>query len=64
LDIMNLLNGNYFSSGTQSFNPNIQPSNFIYEIKTSDGRDIRDLNRDELQKWMEENKNFQFIFDF
>ena len=64
LDIMNLLNGNYFSSGTQSFNPNIQPSNFIYEIKTSDGRNIRDLNRDELQKWMEENKNFQFIFDF
>jgi len=73
LDIMNLLNGNYFSSGTQSFNTNsngdflpinIQPSNFIYEIKTSDGRDIRDLNQEELQKWMEDNKNFQFIFDF
>jgi len=73
LDIMNLLNGNYFSSGTQSFNTNsngdflstnIQPSNFIYEIKTSDGRDIRDLNQEELQQWMEDNKNFQFIFDF
>jgi hypothetical protein len=72
-DIMNLLNGNYFKSGTQSFNTNsngdflstnIQSTNFVYEIKTSDGRDIRDLNQDELQKWMEENKNFQFIFDF
>jgi hypothetical protein len=38
--------------------------NFIYDIKTSDGRSIMDLNDQELTKFMDENKNLQFTFNF
>lgn len=39
--------------------------NFIYEIKLSDGRLLRDLNQEELRKFVEENKDisFDFLFD-
>jgi hypothetical protein len=58
-DIMDLLNGDYFDN-----NDNPTPNyNFVYNIKTSDGRDIRELNRVELDKWIEENKDLQFIFN-
>jgi hypothetical protein len=63
-DIMDLLNGNYFDdiSGKagESGNSNY---NFVYNIKTSDGRDVRELNQIELDKWMQENKDLQFIFN-
>ena len=63
-DIMDLLNGQYFddsiTGGSSNGNSNY---NFIYNIKTSDGRDIRDLNQIELDKWIEENKDLQFIFN-
>lgn len=57
-EIMSILNGDYKDSGVTNSN-----YNFIYNIKTSDGRDIRELNRVELEKWIEENKNLQFIFN-
>ncbi len=67
-DIMDLLNGKYFVGATSSSNPDgyftpINPSgtsttyNFLYEIKTSDGRDIKDLDREELKKWIDENQH-------
>ena len=37
---------------------------FIYEIKTSDGRLLRDLNREDLEQWLEDNGGYQFIFNF
>lgn len=61
-DIMDLLNGEYFDD---SINGRGEKTgyNFIYNIKTSDGRDVRDLNQIELDKWIEENKDLQFIFN-
>jgi hypothetical protein len=68
-DIMDLLNGKYFddaisaaSKGKVGVEPEGSNYNFVYNIKTSDGRDVRDLNQIELDKWMEENKDLQFIF--
>ena len=37
---------------------------FIYEIKTSDGRLLRDLNSEELEQWLEDNGGYDFIFNF
>ena len=65
-DIMDLLNGKYFDPSISKASGMIQSDgsyNFAYEIKTSDGRDVRDLNREELAKWMDENKDLQFIFE-
>lgn len=67
-DIMDLLNGNYFSSdisssGSAGVSSQSSKTNFVYEVKTSDGRDVKDLNQFELDKWMENNKELQFIFD-
>lgn len=65
-DIMDLLNGEYFDDEITKAAGVIgkEPSyNFVYNIKTSDGRDVRDLNRVELDKWIEENKDLQFIFN-
>lgn len=65
-DILDLLSGNYTdqTSPTNNTESNDGNFNFAYEIKTPDGRDIRDLNYEELQKWVEENKNLQFVFNF
>ena len=67
-DIMDLLNGNYFSSdisssGSTGVSSQSSKTNFVYEVKTSDGRDVKDLNQFELDKWMDENKDLQFIFE-
>ena len=66
-DIMDLLNGNYKDKTIQSFPYNEADTsnnyNFVYDIKTSDGRDLKDLNLVELQQWIEQNKNLQFIFN-
>ena len=67
-DIMDILNGDYFddditqAAGAVGTRPETN-YNFVYNIKTSDGRDVRELNRVELDKWIEENKNLEFIFD-
>jgi hypothetical protein len=37
---------------------------FIFEIKTSDGRQLRDLNREELEQWLEDNGGYDFIFNY
>jgi hypothetical protein len=57
VEIADILSGGYKDSSNSNYN-------FIYEIKTSDGRDIRELNREELEKWISENKNVQFSFQF
>ena len=38
--------------------------NFIYDIKTSDGRSIMDLDDEELKDFMEKNKDIQYTFNF
>jgi len=38
--------------------------NFIYDIKTSDGRSVLELDQQELDKFMEENKDLQYTFNF
>lgn len=40
------------------------PGDFIYEVKTSDGRDLKDLNKEELQIWLDENSDYQYEFTF
>jgi len=39
-------------------------SNFVYDITTSDGRNVKELNEQQLEAWMEENKDLEFTFDF
>lgn len=67
-DIMDLLNGSYFDPSISSaingkYGTASSNYNFVYSIHTSDGRDIRQLNKIELDKWMLENKDLQFIFE-
>jgi hypothetical protein len=38
--------------------------NFIYDIKTSDGKSVLELDQEELNKFMEENKDLQYTFNF
>lgn len=74
-NIMDLLNGmlkdpgaSSMSGGTgtagQSGGTGDGDYNFIYEIKLPDGRLVRDLNQDELRKFVDDNKdlNFDFLF--
>lgn len=58
-DLMDLLNGNFKDPA----NPDDTSYNFIYNIKTSDGRDLRELNKEELDKFLEENKDIQIDFN-
>lgn len=37
---------------------------FIYDIKLSDGRTLRELNEEELRQFIEDNKNISFDFLF
>jgi hypothetical protein len=63
-DIMDLLNG-AFEDPTKETDKTDGPGyNFIFNIKTSDGKDLRELNRDELNKFLEENKDIQIDFNF
>lgn len=59
-DIMDLLNGMMKDTGSGNTG-----YNFTYEIKLSDGRTIRDLDTEELRKFIDENKDvsFDFLFD-
>lgn len=73
-DLVQLLSGGFTNAGNNpitSTNPNAQGEgnpgssyNFIYDIKLPDGRNIQDLNREELQKWLDENKDLRVIFNF
>lgn len=72
-DIITLLNGTTdIGSATQTQGVALNPSlndvettyNFIYDIKTSDGRELSSLNQQELDKWLEENKDLEFQFNF
>lgn len=61
--IMDLLNGDYkdnLKSGDDG-NPDYD---FIYDIKTSDGKSLRELNREELQQWLDDNRDYEFEFLF
>jgi hypothetical protein len=69
-DIMDLLNGKYFEKDVNNYvgsftgasSSNSDNTSFVYNVKTSDGRDLKELNQIELDKWMEDNKDLQFIF--
>lgn len=68
-DIMDLLNGNYkdnlASGDTTDTDGDGKPDyDFIYEIKTSDGKDIRELNKEDLQTWLDQNSGYDFEFLF
>lgn len=78
-DIMDLLNGLMKDPGagdikkfTGDGSDVVSPSpaggdtyNFIYDIKLSNGKSVRDLNDEELRKFIEDNKDvsFDFLFD-
>ncbi len=78
-EIMQVLSGSMTDSGPdKSDDVDIDPDklvitgedigganyDFIFEIKTSDGRQLRDLNREELDQWLEDNGGYDFIFNF
>jgi hypothetical protein len=77
-DIAKLLNLNPIdintgpSASTEgiAFNPSLNDKGnedsfkFVYFIKTSDGRDLRDLNQQEMEKWIENNSDLQYTFNF
>ncbi len=60
-DIMDILNG-LLKDPTAGANGG--DYNFIYEVKLSDGRSIRDLNQEDLKKFVEDNKDVSFDFLF
>jgi hypothetical protein len=63
-ELFNLLNNiNVNNSGTGN-SGSIGNEEFAFDIKTSDGRDIRELDRDELEEFLRNNKNLDFKFDF
>ncbi len=58
-------NSNYFTGET--LDKEVEKEyDFIYEVKTSDGKDIKDLNREELDKWLKDNGNYDpdFLFNY
>jgi hypothetical protein len=59
-----ILNGKFTDPLSASASINDSKNNFIYEIKTSDGRDIRELNQVELQQWIDDNKGYTFDFSY
>lgn len=54
-EMIDILNGNY-SATTSNYN-------FAYEIKVN-GQDIKSLDGEQLKQWIDDNKNYQFEFDF
>ena len=66
-DIMSLLNGGYkdtSSSGSGSTQSQSTAYDFVYDIKLPDGTNLRDLNYQQLEKWISENQFFQFDFQY
>ncbi len=63
-DIADLLNGNFRDPSKETAGATGPSYNFVFNIKTSDGRDLRGLDRDELDKWLEENRDLQVSFNF
>ena len=74
-DIVNLLNltlpdmSQGETGGGIAKNPSLNDDagntfNFIYDIKTSDGRSVLELDQQELDKFMDQNKDLQFTFNF
>jgi hypothetical protein len=74
-DIVNLLNltlpdmSQGETGGGIAKNPSLNDDagntfNFIYDIKTSDGKSVLELDQQELDKFMEENKDLQYTFNF
>jgi hypothetical protein len=74
-DIVNLLNltiqdmGQGETGSGLAKNPSVNEDtessfNFIYDIKTSDGKSVLELDQQELNKFMEENKDLQYTFNF
>ena len=68
-DIMDLLNGDYkdnLKSGdsTDTDGDGKPDYDFIYDIKTSDGKSLRELNREDLQRWLDDNRDYEFEFLF
>ena len=74
-DIVNLLNltlqdmGQGQTGSGLAKNPSVNEDtessfNFIYDIKTSDGKSVLELDQQELDKFMEENKDLQYTFNF
>lgn len=72
-DIQDLLNGKYMDAlssdlvGSELNSGEVLDGptyDFIYEITLPDGRKLRELDIDELNAWIEDNKDYQFEFDF
>ncbi len=65
-DIADLLNGNFKdpSKDTGLAGATGPSYNFIFNVKTSDGRDIRGLDREELDRWLSENGDLEVNFNF
>ena len=71
-DMVDILTGNFVPpkasedgarSGTAS-NPVTPSYNFVYDITTSDGRNLSELNQTQLDQFVEENKDLEFNFNF
>jgi hypothetical protein len=66
-DLIGLLDGTKIGATSSQSKPNNDGSssdNFIYEIKLSDGRVIKDLDRVKLQEFINNNKDVSFEYKF
>lgn len=59
---MTLGNSNDFIKGDVNATQTLR--SFVYDIQISDGRTLRDLNREELEKWISENENLIIELNF
>lgn len=68
-DIVDLIKNGGLGDVSDPVDPDGDPNanvskRFVFDIKTSDGRNLQDLDREELQKFIEENDDLDFEFDF
>lgn len=63
-DAMSILNGDYVDVLSSDLVGKEVSYDFAYDILLPDGRSVRDLNYEELERWINDNKDFQFEFDY
>ncbi len=60
-DIAKLLSGSFDDPSKETDTKNGPSYNFVFNIVSSDGREVRNLNREELDKWIQENRDIQIF---
>jgi hypothetical protein len=60
-DIAKLLSGAFDDPSKETDTKSGPSYNFVFNIVSSDGREVRNLNREELDRWVQENSDIQIV---